>query len=824
MTVTLGAYLFYALKSLILNSNIVLEPFRINAVSLYTLLSYLSFAILVMALVYSLHFFLTLLPLKRNISIFSRRAMLLFTSVISILFVLFEVGYGLKKEYNRNRVATSRLAMERDMPMELSLKTIEGRILQDRFIATLATVNGVDLIRNRLKERYLTGLMTERYDISLAVCNPRNPACYSFYGNIIDTQGQPVEGSANFSFINNYDGKTSYIGVFPYYDPSAGDVVTLFVTFDAKQRGNAFIGETPDSYARYSDGHLTINAGDYNYSSVIPNGIEPGYSMVNKDGYIHFVNKFSDSSLTVISRRHRPLFTYLVSFSYLFIFFALFALLSTLHYRDERLFNLPKHSLKRKISFLIIGPMVVALASMAMAIIGYNVKVQEQRDRSYMEDKLNSVQGALTEHCRYANRFNELCTSDFVNAMEQVSRISNVIINVYGTDGSLLCSTSSHPAGRRMHHSAYHEIIHANNLRAICDEKIGGRSYRSTFAPLFNSSGEIVGVVNVPFNSKRSNANAEVSSTVATIINLYIVLLIAAVLISVLLSNSILKPVQELRRKMDSVINTSEADRHITYFDSKDEIGVLVKSYNEMVDALAESSRKLAQTERETAWKEMARQIAHEIKNPLTPMRLSIQYLIRLKNQNAEGWEAKVDTIGKSLLEQIDILAERASEFSSIAKSLGEPVADVNIDELVGEQVALFDNRDDISLVYDCRVEKPVVQGRRKQLARVFVNLITNSLQAIDNALIKEGRIRITVTEELTDGRKWFRMDFEDNGPGVSQENLCKLFQPDFTTKSSGTGLGLSICKSIIEETGGTIKYAPSKNLGGACFTIILPA
>lgn len=825
MTVTIAGYMFFALRSLILNSNIVLEPFRINDLSFYTGLSYLSFAMLVLALIFSLQFFFSLLSLKKDISIFSWREMMLSIAVISIAFVAGEGLYGLKKEYNRNRVATSRLAIERDMPMELALKSMEDMVMGDRFIAALTSVKGYDIIRNRLMDRYFNRLITTRYDISLSACGPNDYAGLSFYGNIIDTKGQPVEGSRFFTFINNYDGRTSYLGVFPYYDNASGEVNTLFVTFSSKYKGTPAIAYVPlESYACYSDGHLTVSSGSYNYSSAIPNGIEPGYSMVNKDGYVHFVNKLSDTSLTIISRRHHPLFTYLVSFSYLFIFFALFALICTLHYREERVFNLPRHSLKRKISFLIIGPMVVALASLAMAIIGYNVKVQEQRDRSYMSDKLNSVQSALAESCRYASCAEELCTPEFVEAMERVARISNVIINVYGVDGSLLCSTSSHPAGRRMHHHAYHDIVHSNFLHSICTEKIGGHSYSSTFSPLFNSSGEMVGIVNVPFNPERSNADEAVSSTVATIINLYIVLLIAAVLISVLLSNSILKPVQELRRKMDSVINSTVADRHIQYIDSKDEIGILVKSYNDMVDALDESSRRLARTEREAAWKEMARQIAHEIKNPLTPMRLSIQYLIRLKNQNADGWEEKVDTIGKSLLEQIDILAERASEFSSIAKSLAEPMGEVDIDELLGEQVTLFDNRDDISLVYDCREDKPVVQARRKQLARVFVNLITNSIQAIDNAGIGEGRIRITISGRTSEGRQWHRMDFEDNGPGVCRENLGKLFQPDFTTKSGGSGLGLSICRSIVEEIGGTITYAPSANLGGACFTIDLPA
>lgn len=831
LTLSVATYIFLSLKSLILNSNIVLEPFRINDISVFTLLSYLSFALLILVLLFAIQMLISLLPLKRSISIFDWKTMVIGIAVIAASFVACEGGYGLMKEYNLNRVTTSKLAIERDMPMELFLKSVEDQIAGDRFIATLVTVNGQELIRNRLLDRYLNRFMTDNYDISLSICdNSRDYRCYPFFHGILDAQGLPIEGSEYFNFINNYDGKSSYLGGFPYFDSSTGDVITLFITFEAKQKATPFIA--PDSRyscARYSDGHLTISTGDYNYSSIVPEGYDIGYSMVGKNGYVHFVNKMSDGNLTIISRKPHPAFTYVVSFSYLFIFFALFVTLCSVHYRRDYFLNIPKHSIKRKIRFLVIGPMVVALASLAAALLGFNVNVQEQRDRTSMEDKLSSVQNAISDQCRYSGTFSELCTPEFIASVEQVSRISGAIINIYGVDGSLLYSTSSHPGGRRMHHSAYHEIVHNNSVRTICKEKIAGKTYRSAFAPLYNSLGEMVGIVNVPFNTNRNNTSEAVSSTVATIINLYIVLLITAIIIATILSNSILKPIIELRRKMGDFVLTSKIDRHLEYVDSKDEIGVLVRSYNEMVDALEESSRKLAQNEREAAWKGMARQIAHEIKNPLTPMRLSIQHLIRLKQQGSPDWEEKVESIGKSLLEQIDILAERASEFSSIAKSLGEPESEVNLDELIGEQVTLFDNRDDISLVYDCRVDKPLVQTRRKQLARVFVNLITNSLQAIDNdskesSDLKEGHIRITVTAETVDGKNWYQMDFEDNGPGVSEENLDKLFQPEFTTKSSGTGLGLSICKSIVEESGGTIKYAPSKNLGGACFTILLPA
>ena len=250
-------------------------------------------------------------------------------------------------------------------------------------------------------------------------------------------------------------------------------------------------------------------------------------------------------------------------------------------------------------------------------------------------------------------------------------------------------------------------------------------------------------------------------------------------------------------------------------------MGFIFKIYNKMVEDLEESTRQLAQNEREQAWKEMARQIAHEIKNPLTPMKLSIQYLMKLKEAGVPGWEDKFESVSKSLLEQIDTLSQTATEFSSFARFFSEDITRVDLDALIQEQKEFFDNREDVQIEY-CREgagEAPV-DARRSQLARVLVNLITNAIQALDSVGMADGKVRVSLAP-VQDGAAW-QIDVEDTGPGVSEEDLPKLFTPNFTTKKTGTGLGLAICRSIIEQSQGTIAYSRS-DLGGARFTIVLP-
>ncbi len=254
---------------------------------------------------------------------------------------------------------------------------------------------------------------------------------------------------------------------------------------------------------------------------------------------------------------------------------------------------------------------------------------------------------------------------------------------------------------------------------------------------------------------------------------------------------------------------------HIHYT-SEDELGVLVRAYNKMADNLNESTRHLAQSEREQAWREMARQIAHEIKNPLTPMRLSIQHLIRLKQEGGPRWLEHFDKIVASLLEQIDILSKAASEFSSFSRINTEEPVEVDLNGLINEQIVLFTSFEHIKIHFESEVSQPLVTVRRSQWVSVIINLLSNAIQSVEEQTI--GVISIHLAEEGDS----YLISVADNGPGVAPENQHKLFKPNFTTKSGGTGLGLAICRGIVEQYRGEIFYTSSE-WGGACFNVRIP-
>jgi nitrogen fixation/metabolism regulation signal transduction histidine kinase len=224
----------------------------------------------------------------------------------------------------------------------------------------------------------------------------------------------------------------------------------------------------------------------------------------------------------------------------------------------------------------------------------------------------------------------------------------------------------------------------------------------------------------------------------------------------------------------------------------------------------------------------MARQVAHEIKNPLTPIKLQLQRLIRMKENNNPKWEERFDEVSAVILEHIDILTETANEFSTFAKLYSEDPVKVDLDKTLRDQILIFDNRENIRIGY-IGMGDAFVMAPRPQLIRVFVNLIANAVQAVEihqrelaeKGVEFEGQVVIALRNSTVDG--YYDIVVDDNGPGVTEENQSRLFTPNFTTKSGGTGLGLAICRNIIEKCEGTITYSKSFGLGGASFTVRLP-
>lgn len=855
LTILFAVYIIFAVRSLALNSNIAMEFFRIADFSIYSLFCYLTLAMLTLALLYLLQMLRPYVLPKREINLFSWRCVLVYAVIVALYCTTANGIYYMKKEADVNRVRTNKLAIDRDVPLELYLRQVEPLIANDRFIALLTSVNGADLVRNRLVEMYFNGDVIRDYNINLSVCNSQSllpmgenvepVGCYSFYEDMVADYGTALDPASNIFHLENYNGLTSYLGIFTYIDSEDYSTSRLFIEIESKvvndvvQNPLDFLTSStvrqniippPYSYARYSNGRLVSHGGNYDYpvtASVFHQ--TESYSTLSKKGYVHFVNRMSEGDTTVVSRRRAPFILYVVSFSYLLIIFGFIFLTFTSWGRREKMLSLPRRSMRRKFTVLIMASMFAGLLCSGIGSVMHVLNINDRTARASMEEKIEVAQKTISPYCQYAIKYRDLDSPELYGAMESLSKVQG-FVNIYDTKGNLVRSTKPEIyeqslCGRKLNDKAYQAIVREGAMRFLTVETVAGISFHSLYAPLFNNDGTLVAIVNVPYFERSGEIGRENLSSISAVINVYLVLLIAVIVLSMILSNSFSRPLDEIKRRLEEVASDdSQEARHITYKDKTDELGMLVESYNKMVDDLKESKKRLAISEREQAWKEMAKQIAHDIKNPLTPMRLSIQYLMRMKESNVPGWENKLESISKALLEQIDTLSESAGAFYSYSSFFSEELSDVNLDELIREHAVLYDNRDDIALEYIQVAPNPVIEVRRKTLSKVLVNLLDNAVEALDGSGTGNGRIKIMLTEEEIGGKPGYRITVEDNGPGVQEENIEKLFVPNFTTKSGGTGLGLAISSNIMTQSGGSIGYERSKLLGGACFTLLLPA
>ena len=466
----------------------------------------------------------------------------------------------------------------------------------------------------------------------------------------------------------------------------------------------------------------------------------------------------------------------------------------------------------------------------AISII-FVYKRNEENMHNLMTSRITTIQAFVERQARTARVWQDLNTPEFTVHLENIGNTTKSDITIYTPGGKVFKSTNPEVfermiMGSRLDEEAYHNIRDLHQRFFIHREKVTDYSYWALYAPIFNDNGQMIAIISVPYTDRNFDFRREAFFHGALIFNIFLLLLIGSLIFSTREVSALFSPLIEMGKKMNAAdINNLQ---YIIYR-REDEISSLVDAYNRMVKDLSESTKKLAQAERDNAWSQMARQVAHEIKNPLTPIKLQIQRLIRLKEKNNPAWEERFDEVSAVVLEHIDILTETANEFSTFAKLYSEDPVLIDLNKILKDQLLIFDNNDNVRIQY-IGLEEALVMAPKPQLIRVFVNLITNAIQAVeiqqkegseDGSRRTDGKVFISLRKSMREG--YYDITFEDNGPGVSEENLGKLFTPNFTTKSSGTGLGLAICRNIIEKCEGEIRYQRSFALGGASFIVTIP-
>ncbi len=408
-----------------------------------------------------------------------------------------------------------------------------------------------------------------------------------------------------------------------------------------------------------------------------------------------------------------------------------------------------------------------------------------------------------------------------VGNIDELSKRFDVNLSLFDIEnGSLLYSSQpdlfqSGVLSNLMPHNTFYELKNNNKEHVINPENIGNFNYIVSYSFLKDSIGKYTAILQLPYIFSNFEITSETNSVIVTIVNMYVFVFLISSLLALFISNSVSRPFKFIVKQFTQ-INLSKTNEPLKWNNS-DEIGMLVKEYNRMLRKLENSTVLLAKNEREMAWREMAKQVAHEIKNPLTPMKLSLQMLERAIKNNNPNVAEMTSRVTKTIIEQIDNLTIIATNFSSFAKLPEIKKEIIVLNEVLYSVTGMYNDGAQFEYLFLIPDYPIHIYADKGQLIRVFTNIIQNAIQAIPEG--NKGYISLLVSKI---NNNFVRISISDNGEGISKEKGKKLFQPYFTTKSSGTGLGLAMCRDIVEQFEGKIEYESVIN-EGTTFHIDLP-
>lgn len=765
---------------------------------------------------------------------------LVLISFLAFYSVTLVSDYSFKKDQEVRKVLAINLSNERDPVAEMLFSNLEKRLQSDTTIHHyLEDIQRHDIeMFSYLQKAYFNGYF-KKYDFRATVCFPGSDLimdntdhkvdCNGFFNDMISVYGIGIP-STSFYFLNLQNGRISYVGYAECNHKSRTS--RLYIELDSKfnreqlgypellLEGSLLTKSKLSAYttAKYHQNQLIAQTGEFPYHLVNPFKVDSTQKFVftNQGRYNHLVYRNDSDDIVVLSRPRESILNTTASFAYIFFFFGLLL---------TAMLNLAKiplgskttvGSFKNRIKTAMIIVVFISLILVASVSIAYSIKSFEGRNIDNLSEKLLSVMVDIERDSGKDDLFAPSNSDYLANKLVQLSNVFYTDINIYDTTGFLVGSSRPEIFERKlqdktMNPSAWYEMNYLSNQKLIHHEEIGNMIFLSAYVPLSNQNGNVIGYLNLPYFTRQAEFVTELYSIIVAIINIYALITLFAIAIAVIISNQISKPLELIREKIRKV-DISGHNEPIKY-NKDDELGQLVKEYNRMVLELADSADKLARSQRESAWREMAKQIAHEIKNPLTPMKLSLQHLVKAKREGVEDWDSMFQKFSSSLVEQINTLSNIATEFSNFAKMPVSSMVEVDINSIIDEVLTLFSGYSNTRFSYFNSHKGPIiVKGDREQLFRVFVNLAKNSVQSIDK--LKKGEVTINISCN----EKTVIVTISDNGRGIPEELQGRIFSPNFTTKSGGMGLGLAIVKGIVENTGGQIWFETEINTGTKFF------
>ena len=465
--------------------------------------------------------------------------------------------------------------------------------------------------------------------------------------------------------------------------------------------------------------------------------------------------------------------------------------------------------------------LLVLLTSILILVVTVYQYDEQTKDYNIQRFERKEVIAKKTIELELTNKTTHAVNTDnlskiFQDRIYEISSINKLNITIYSLEGNLL-KTSFGTAFEKIDTTPLtdyivSELAQNSNHRILKNKEIDGTSYQTSYSYINGPKFKRIGILELQFTQDNSEIEAELKEFIYRLSLVYLLMFLLAISFAYFLSSYITRSIKTISDKMQHT-RLNERNEKIILNKASSEIEILVDAYNNMIDQLEESATRLAKSEREQAWREMAKQVAHEIKNPLTPMRLSVQSFERKFNPEDENIKEKLKEYSQTLIQQIDVMSSIASAFSDFAKMPTQKKEKIEIISIVKLALDIFNEK---SVKYQTKEKELYAFLDKTQLIRIVTNLVKNALQATEN----EENPFINV-EIISKGSK-IKIVVSDNGKGISEEVKDLIFEPKFTTKTSGMGLGLPMIKNIIEAYDGAISFTSNKG-AGTVFTVILP-
>ena len=751
-----------------------------------------------------------------------------------------------KRERNQRRYFSENLITERDFIAEYMFDDVAKRIAEDGFIKSFLAnpIIGKKEVVDRITALYMGGYFN-KYDLKIHAFDQNDNLLRSDDTTLNDFlkiysrdslpksklvyYADSTENYAYFSVVDFNQDSTTIGSLLLHLTPKVYYGQNVFPELLLGSSVSVTNNTYQYDYAIYQNDKLVAQSGEFPYTYYWNKYyvFENDFEFIEEPEWEHSIQRFPNGKKVVVTVAREPMFEPVATFSYLFSFYFLFSmsLLILVRYGitntvwDNLIgnFNL---SFRTRINYSMLTMILLSFIIIGIVTISF---FRKQYD-SFYSDRLLRKEKVIHTSLEYLFQQNALQSDAKLFSVQdnllkfEIARLAEINasdINLYDRNG--LLRVSSQPTiyekglvSKRMNPYTYFDLENNKGARETVQEQIGNLNYLSTYAPIRNQQGEAVAYIGIPYFERNKEIDSEVSTFLVALMNVYVFILICAALLAYFVSNSITRPLTIISEKL-RILNLNKKNEPIEW-QSKDEIGVLVGEYNKMINELEQSARKLAKGERESAWREMAKQIAHEIKNPLTPMKLSIQYLQRAIDEGNPNIEQLARKVAVTLNEQIENLSAIATAFASFAKMPKAQNEFLQINDLLKSVADLFNKDEDATVLFNTEVNFATVYADKNQLISVFNNLVKNGIQSVP-----EGR-KAFVEVLLVQDDGWFVISVKDNGVGIAEELKDKVFVPNFTTKSSGTGLGLAFTKQIVDGAGGTIWFEPNEVEGTTFF------